>query len=110
MADSLLTAFAPHDEMIGQLNEDSRLVSQSRKELTENGTRWIQYELVFEEIHGGERFLDTFLVDIATDLPKWWIRSSPDRKKTLRFQIDYPEAGPQNVFDLGVPRLTPFDQ
>ncbi len=109
LAGSFWSALAPHDELIQQLNEDSRLVDQSRKEVTQDGDNWIQYRFVFEETHGEhERFLDTYLIDIDTDLPKWWIRSSLDGDTALRFEIEYPESGPNDIFELGVPPSTPI--
>ena len=108
IAGDFLSAFAPHDELLKQLNQDSRLVDQSREEVTQDGHDWIQYRLKFEETHGGrEQFIDTYLLDIETNLPRWWIRSSPDGKTSLRFKIEYPESGPKDIFALGVPRSTP---
>ena len=107
IAGDFLGTFAPHDELLKQLNKDSLLIDQSRKEVVEDGRHWIQYKLTFEETHGKrEQFIDTYLIDIETNLPRWWIRSSPDGKRTLRFRIEYPESGPKNIFELGVPQAT----
>lgn len=108
LATEFLAELAPFKEMLNALNEDSRLVSQTQTEITENGETWIRYQLVFEETHGPhEQFVDAYLVKPSSDLPQWWIRSSMDGKKELRFRIDYPETGPKDIFDLGVPRPEP---
>ena len=108
MAGPLIRAFAPYEELLQQINQDSRLVAQNRQTVTQGGKAWIQFQFIFEEIQGErEQYADTFLIDVDTRLPRWWIRNSPESEKSLRFELTYPDSGPQDIYGLGVPMSVP---
>lgn len=104
----LAAAFSGYDRGVKQLYEDARLIEQTHREVEVDDRDWIEYELTFEETHGRrERFIDIYRVDVRTNLPRVWIRRSPDGRRSLTFQIDFPESGPGSIYDLGVPRSAP---
>jgi hypothetical protein len=78
-----------------------KLVSQKRREVTEAGKTWIDFEI---EFHRGVDNLGTLRVDPDTQLPVYMLtKSSKDATKSNKFTFDYPADGPADIYALGVP-------
>lgn len=84
-----------------------KIVSQQRREIVEDGKRWIEFDLV---LWRGDSNQTTLRVDPQTKLPVFLSLKAPnDAKKTIQWEFDYPEDGPQNVYALGVPAEITID-
>lgn len=78
-----------------------RVVSQKRREVTEAGKKWIEFEMVFWR---GDMKLGTLRVDPETRLPVYLLLRSPtDSTKSMKYDFDYPADGPADIYALGVP-------
>ena len=79
------------------------LVAQRRREVVENGRAWVDIELTLKVI-GGDRKQDlTFRVDPVTKLPHSCVFQSIEGPIGTTL-FDYPDRGPTDLYDLGVPR------
>lgn len=91
------------------------IVEQKRQPVAKDGRVWQSYELVMreagdlpEEQNPSVRL--TFLVDPQTHLPHFLTARSaarvppPDAPPPAEFAITWPEQGPLDIYDLGVPR------
>jgi hypothetical protein len=84
-----------------------RVISQERREVREDGKKWIEFDLVFWR---GDMSLGTLRVDPATRLPVYLLlRSRTDAKKSLRYDYTYSGDGPADIYALGVPAGTKID-
>jgi hypothetical protein len=84
-----------------------RVVSQRRREVTEAGKKWVEFDLVFWR---GDMNLGTLRVDPETRLPVYLLlRSRTDETKSVRYDFTYPDDGPADVYALGVPAGTKID-
>lgn len=83
----------------------SEIINQTRREIEITQKKWIEIELTLR-IAGGSRGDPQSMwirVDPATDLPgSVVIQDEEGKKYTASF--DYPESGPADIYDLGVPR------
>ena len=84
-----------------------RIVSQSQREVVENGRRWIEFQLVLARGAARQAMLR---VDPQTMLPvSLTSRVSENQSPTSVWVFDYPDNGPQDVYALGVPRGVTVD-
>ena len=86
------------------------IVDQSKHRVIENGREWIDYELTLRPYSNLPddvvRVRMVIRVDAATRLPSRMSMAAVDNERsgTIEFQLDYPKAGPNDVYDLGVAR------
>lgn len=81
-----------------------KVVQGGKKELTENGKRWIEYAFTLERRYEP---LTSRAMTVRVDaesrlLHSWTIRESHGLTAVTRF--DYPDSGPADIYALGVPR------
>jgi hypothetical protein len=91
-----------------------KIVGQTRREVTADGKQWIEFDLTFWRGAANHGILR---VDPATKLPVYHVLTSPrDGKPVVRWEFDYPQNGPSDIYALGVPAdtkigdLTPSDE
>jgi hypothetical protein len=78
-----------------------KVVSQTRREVKEDGKKWIEFDLVFWR---GDMSLGTLRVDPEARLPVCLLlRSRSDGTKSVRYDYNYPAEGPTDIYALGVP-------
>lgn len=88
------------------------LVEQKRQTVTKHGRTWVSYELAIrasDATDGGQQPTTrlTYLVDPQTRLPGFVAISVPDLDPpSVEMEVSYPETGPIDIYDLGVPRDT----
>ena len=84
-----------------------RVVSQERREFKEAGKKWIEFDMV---LWRGDMNLGTLRVDPETRLPVYLLlRSQTDAKKSMKYDFTYLDAGPADIYALGVPAETKID-
>ncbi len=79
------------------------LVGQSRRDVLEDGRAWVDIELTLKVIGGDRQQTMRFRVDPKTKLPHSCVFQSIEGP-TGTTLFDYPERGPADIYDLGVPR------
>jgi hypothetical protein len=95
-------------EFLGRERANMELVDQSLKQVEEAGQAWLDYQLTLRHREREEGFTLVFRVDPETKLPqsyrmegRW---NGTQGVETARFE--FPDEGPADVYDLGVPRAT----
>lgn len=84
-----------------------KIVDQERREVMEGGKKWIEFHLV---LFPGKANQATLRVDPETRLPVYLFVTSPDDASLAhRWDFDYPEDGPTDIYALGVPREAKID-
>ena len=84
-----------------------KIVSQERREVTEAGKTWIEFQMT---LWRGDMNQATLRVDPETRLPVYLLLMSPkNAKKSIKWQFDYPADGPTDIYALGVPHETKID-
>jgi hypothetical protein len=81
------------------------LIGQTRREVEEGGKKWLEIELSLR-VAGGSRggpLPMRIRVDPETKLPTSLVMQAEDGK-WYTASIDYPDRGPADIYDLGVPR------
>ena len=63
-----------------------------------------QLEYSINVLFDGKASNFTFVVDVKTKLPLQVLMTGMEERKTLTFNIDYPETGPKNIHDMGIPK------
>ena len=87
------------------------LIGQTRREVEEDGKKWLEIELTLR-VAGGSRggpLSMRIRVDPATKLPNSFADRDEDGKRYTA-SIDYPDRGPADIYDLGVPRTAKVDR
>jgi hypothetical protein len=81
------------------------LIGQTRKEVEADGRKWLEIELSLRVAGGsqGGPLSTRIRVDPMTKLPKSFAEQDEDGK-WYTATIDYPDRGPADIYDLGVPR------
>ncbi|MFT4554921.1 MAG: hypothetical protein ACI92S_000250 [Planctomycetaceae bacterium] len=86
------------------------IVEQNKRRVSENGREWIEYVLTLRP-HDDlpddfDRAEMVIRVDTETLLPvrMGMALLSNERSENVEFQLNYPKTGPNDVYDLGVPR------
>ncbi len=83
----------------------TELIGHARREVEVGGKKWLEIELTLR-VAGGSRGPDLSMrirVDPATKLPDSLTFDAEDGKRYTA-SIDYPDRGPADIYDLGVPR------
>jgi hypothetical protein len=86
------------------------IVEQKRQPVAKHGRAWQSYGLRVRateaEAEGENPTVQlTFLVDPQTRLPGYLMMSEPSRDPpSVEMEISYPEKGPIDIYDMGVPR------
>ncbi len=89
------------------LFEREKIVEQKRREVTEDGKIWIEFQMVLSR---GEMNQATLRVDPETKLPVYLLATSAkDKTKSLKWVFDYPMEGPADIYALGVPQEVKID-
>ena len=79
------------------------VVAQSRRDVVEGGHAWVDIELTLKVIAGDRKQTLRFRVDPKTKLPHSCLFQSIEGPIGTRL-FDYPDRGPADIYDLGVPR------
>lgn len=103
-----MNALAGNGSAVGHwLFGTEKIVSQKRREVTERGKTWIDFDLA---LWRGDMNQATLRVDPTTRLPVYLQLSSPtDPERSIKWHFDYPSEGPADIYALGVPRDTPIN-
>jgi hypothetical protein len=109
---ALLSADAAQIIRAGQQGQQT-LVHQQQRVVTEDGKQWIEHRLRYalpdDEKEKIEREMvlcvnrDTRLPFRVDEITRYRI-SSPPKVDVFQWNIDYPDAGPADMYALGVPR------
>jgi hypothetical protein len=78
------------------------VVAQSKRDVVEDGRAWTDIDLTLRVIGGDRTEQLRIRVDPATKRPHSLVFQSREGKGTTLF--DYPDHGPADIYDLGVPR------
>jgi hypothetical protein len=81
-----------------------RVIKSERHQEAQNGKQWLEYLIHLERIDNAALHRTVRIrLDRATQLPESWEeRQANGTTAVTRF--DYPDSGPRNIYDLGVPR------
>lgn len=90
---------------VGDRFAEDRIVKQLRRNITDNGQPWVEYELQLERAE--QQATVIVRVDPETNLPVWMVVRVPKgphraEEENLRYTIDYPADGPADIYGLGV--------
>jgi hypothetical protein len=78
-----------------------KIIDQKRREVSEGGKTWIEFQLVFWR---GEANQGTLRIDPVTKLPIELLLTSPtDATNSCKWEFDYPLDGPGDIYALGAP-------
>jgi hypothetical protein len=78
-----------------------KIIDQKRREVSEGGKTWIEFQLVFWRGVANE---GTLRIDPVTKLPMELLLTSPtDAKDSCKWEFDYPVDGPGDIYALGAP-------
>jgi hypothetical protein len=84
---------------------NEEILRQERTEIVENGKRFVEYELLM----GGERKI-VLRVDPVSRLPLYLVMPAIEKGGApRRWEFDYPDDGPRDIYSLGVPRDAPLN-
>jgi len=91
-----------------------RIVEQRQRTVTEQGRRWILYELELQQESDGPEpptEIPTAAVEIRVDAEKMLpdLVTFTHGKQKMQLTIDYPAEGPADIYALGVPRDAPVE-
>jgi hypothetical protein len=80
----------------------AKVTHQRRIEVSENGTSWIEFEL---ELMGARFNRAAMRVNPVTKLPvRLLFTSSKNHEDSITWTFDYPNSGPEDIYDMGVER------
>lgn len=103
-----LEAIAADKDRLGPWLLGETILQQQRREVTENGETWIEFQLTLAR---GDITEGTLRVDPKTKLPVYlMLTSREDKTKVTKFVFDYPAEGPADIYALGVPREAKIDE
>jgi hypothetical protein len=96
------------DKLIAPASAWGEVVSQELRTVNEDQKRWTDYDFVLRHLSREETIRFVFRVDPATNLPAFIKISglSDGPTQPIEIAFDYPDenAGPRDIYDLGVPR------
>ena len=78
------------------------VVAQSRRDVVEGESEWIDIDLTLRVVGGDRQEQVRFRIDPATKRPHSVVFQSREGQGTTLF--DYPDHGPADIYELGVPR------
>jgi len=103
------------EKIQGNLMAPAVLTRQSQREVTENGSKYLEFVMEHAYPNGtpGPSITNVVRVDAQTRLPISFTLKDLTPRPTgqfteLRFVIDYPAAGPLDIYDLGVARTSKY--
>ncbi|HQR09184.1 MAG TPA: hypothetical protein PLN21_20350 [Gemmatales bacterium] len=103
------------EKIQGNLMSPAKLTRQSHREVEENGTKYLEFEMehAYPNAAPGPSITNVVRVDTQTRLPISFtvkvLMTQPAVQVTeLRFAIDYPATGPLDIYDLGVARTSKY--
>jgi hypothetical protein len=97
-----------HLSFLGPERERMTVLDQAVGRGRDANRDWLEYRLTVQDAGTAVRLQMVFRVDAETKLPaSCRIESGQDgRPPSFEIQFDYPERGPADIYDLGVPRMT----
>jgi len=102
-----VAALSRDEAAIGPWLFGEKIIQQRRQEVTEAGKTWIDFKLT---LWRGDTNQATLRVDPETALPVYLhCESSKDDVPSIKWEFDYPDAGPTDIYSMGVPRETGID-
>jgi hypothetical protein len=106
------TVDRPLDQLgfLGPEREKMKLLDQSVKKVTEQGRDWLDYRLTVSHAGATQPMKMLFRVNAVTKLPEMCrMEGHWDGKPvSVETHFDFPEKGPADIYDLGVPRTARF--
>jgi hypothetical protein len=95
-----------HLGFLGTGGEQSKVIEQRSEKVTEQGRACVDIRLTVKGPESAQPMTMVFRVDAATLLPRSCrMEGHHDGKPVTReTQFDYPEKGPADIYDLGVPK------
>lgn len=100
-------ALSRDETAIGPWLFGERIIQQERHEVAEGGKNWIEFKLTRWR---GDTNQATLRVDPDNRLPVYLLLESPTGElPPIKWEFDYPDDGPSNIYDLGVPHDTEID-
>jgi hypothetical protein len=95
-----------HLDFLGPQRTTMRVLDQRMEKITEAGHNWLDCRLTVAGPSPEQPLRMFFRVDAATKLPALcrFDRQYDGKPATVETRIDYPERGPADLYDLGVPR------
>jgi len=115
--DAVFRGILTGDDEIDSTMPRTDVVDQRRNTVQSEGRKWIDYELSLRhELYGGPDRVSTakviFRVDPETRLPQSMqiiIGNGREPQHAVKYEIDYPDEGPTDIYALGVPRSAKID-
>jgi hypothetical protein len=100
-------ALSRDESAIGPWLFGERIIHQERHEVVEDGKNWIEFKLTRWR---GDANQASLRVDPETRLPVYLLLVSPTGEvPPIKWEFDYPDDGPTDIYALGVPRETKID-
>jgi hypothetical protein len=94
-------------DFLGPEREQMKVIDQEMANVTEGDRRWVDYRMTVSGVQWAQPARMLFRVDADTKLPRL-CRIEGQRvggkPMTSEQQFDYPENGPADIYDLGVPQ------
>ena len=95
-----------HLGFLGSERDKLKVLDQRVEKVKEQDHTWLDYRITVKYAEVAEPVRMLFRVDASTKLPQMCRAEGQHDGKpvTLETQFDYPEKGPADIYDLGVPR------
>ena len=95
-----------HLDFLGSERDKLKVLDQRVEKVTEQDHTWLDYRITVKHADSTEPVRTWFRVDTRTKLPKMCRVEGQHKGKaaTLEIQFDFPEKGPADIYDLGVPK------
>jgi hypothetical protein len=90
---------------------NAQTVSRERRDVTENGQKWTEFDFGLRFAKQDEISHVVIRVDPETKLPASIEFKATEGHPAMQLVLDYPEPGawPRDIYDLGVPRTAKID-
>jgi DNA-directed RNA polymerase specialized sigma24 family protein len=100
-------ALSRDESALGPWMFGEKIIQQERHEVTEAGKKWIDFKLT---LWRGDANQATLRVDPENRLPVYLLAESPTGDvPPIKWEFDYPDDGPTDIYAMGVPRETEID-
>jgi hypothetical protein len=95
-----------HLDFLGPGRAKMKVLDQRVERVSERDRIWLDYRLTVKSPESAEPIRMLFRVDAVTKLPRLWRIESRQGEKvtTVERLVDYPQAGPADIYDVGVPK------
>lgn len=99
-----------HLGFLGSARDKMTVLDQRVDKVTAQGQSWLDYRITVKHTDLADPARVLFRVDTRTKLPQLCrVEAVHDSKPaTLEIQFDYPEKGPADIYELGVPETAKF--